>query len=83
MIHREPLLIESLRPLPESVAFCATVDDFGHEQVITDLMVRRACEQMDKEQLWPLANHSIESRLIAADKDLPAGGAVILPFSPL
>lgn len=44
------------RPLPESMTICATVDESGDEQVITEMMIRRACEQMDDCQVWPFDN---------------------------
>jgi|GEM_PF-3740924 len=49
------VVAESLQPLPESVTFCATVDEGGEEQVITDMMIRRACEQLEDSQMWPCA----------------------------
>lgn len=49
---------DELCMLPESVTVGATVDDTGDEHVITDMMMRRACEQMDGEQLWPFGSQS-------------------------
>ncbi|ASJ71275.1 hypothetical protein [Granulosicoccus antarcticus] len=72
------LKIETLKPLPESITVCATIDESGAEHEITDLMIRRACEKMDADQLWPYASHAFCSR----SKALPAGGAKIIPFKP-
>lgn len=49
----------ALAPLPESVTSCATIDESGREQIITELMIRRACEQMDKDQLWPISSRAV------------------------
>lgn len=65
----------SLTPLPEAMTACATIDEAGTEHEITELMIRRACEQMDADQLWPYASH-----LCAGMRSLPVGGADILPF---
>lgn len=46
--------IDTLSPLPESVTMCATIDESGNEHVITELMIRRAIEQTEAEQLWPV-----------------------------
>jgi hypothetical protein len=70
--------IETLKPLPDSITVCATIDDSGTEHEITELMIRRACEQMDADQLWPYASHAFCSRTRA----VPAGGAKIIPFKP-
>ena len=69
---------ELLKPLPDSMTVCATIDEFGAEHEITELMIRRACEQMDADQLWPYASHAFCSRT----RPVPAGGAKILPFKP-
>ena len=69
---------ETLTPLPDSLTVCATIDDNGAEHEITELMIRRACEQMDADQLWPYAS----STLCAGRRTLPAGGADIIPFKP-
>ena len=69
---------EILKPLPDSMTVCATIDESGAEHEITELMIRRACEQMDADQLWPYASHTFCSRT----RSVPAGGAKILPFKP-
>lgn len=70
--------IESLKPLPDSMTVCTTIDESGTEHEITELMIRRACEQMDADQLWPYASHALCSYTQA----VPEGGAKILPFKP-
>ena len=55
-----------LQALPESVTVCATVDESGHEHVITELMVRRACEQMDGDQIWPYTTNEAESQIVSS-----------------
>lgn len=67
---------DTLIPLPDSLTVCATIDESGAEQEITELMIRRACEQMDADQLWPYASDT----LCRVSTTLPAGGARILPF---
>jgi len=64
-----------LAPLPDVLTTCATVDETGTEHEITELMIRRACEQMDADQLWPYAG-----QLCTVARTVPAGGADILPF---
>ncbi|MEE9332859.1 MAG: hypothetical protein V3U65_02100 [Granulosicoccaceae bacterium] len=44
---------KGLAPLPSELCYGATVDIRDVEQEITDLMVRRACEQMDSVQQFP------------------------------
>ena len=67
---------DTLKPLPESLTVCATIDDAGHEQVITDFMIRRACEQLDGDQVWPFS----AGVLCGGYRQLPASGADIIPF---
>ena len=67
---------DTLTPLPESLTFCATIDDAGHEQVVTDFMIRRACEQLDSDQVWPFAGGA----LCGGYRQLPDAGADIIPF---
>lgn len=67
---------DSLTRLPESITVCATIDDNGKEQEITELMIRRACEEMDADQLWPYASRT----LIAGMRAVSPRGADILPF---
>lgn len=78
MKHCKSAVSDTLHPLPESVTVCATVDDSGTEQVITDMMIRRACEQMDASQIWPMASELFAGSL----KTLNAGTAQIIPFRP-
>jgi len=66
----------SLRPLPESLTVFATIDDAGREQVITEFMIRRACEQLDGEQLWPFAGGALRSGY----HQRSAAGADVIPF---
>lgn len=56
-INAQP--VETLVPLPDSLTVCATVDETGAETEITELMIRRACEQMDADQLWPFASAAL------------------------
>lgn len=70
------LEFDMLKPLPESLTVCATIDDFGREQVITDFMIRRACEQLDADQIWPFS----AGAMCGGYRQLPAGGADIIPF---
>ena len=44
---------KELAPLPSELCYGATVDIRNVEQEITELMVRRACEQMDSVQQFP------------------------------
>jgi hypothetical protein len=55
MKHCKFAIRDTLTPLPEAVTVCATVDEFGHEQVVTELMISQACEQIDDDQLWPVS----------------------------
>lgn len=66
----------ALTPLPESVTSCATIDEAGREQIITELMIRRACEQMDKDQLWPVSKRAV-CRTI---RPLSATESKVIPF---
>lgn len=67
---------DSLHMLPEPLTAFATVNEAGEEQVVTDLMIRRACEQMDYSQLWPLPEQ-VSTIAVSA---LPAVKAKILQF---
>lgn len=78
MKHCKSEVYDTLQPLPESVTVCATVDESGTEQVITDMMIRRACEQMDASQIWPTASDMWAGSL----KTLSTGTAQIIPFRP-
>ncbi len=66
---------ETLMPLPETMTLCSTVDDTGTEHEITELMIRRACENMDADQLWPFA-----SQTLCGMRVVPVGGAEIIAF---
>lgn len=78
MKYCNSVVTDTLQVLPESVTVCATVDESGDEHVITELMIRRACEQMDADQIWPYANETL-SRTV---KTLSTRSATILPFQP-
>ncbi len=53
-LKKEDLFTDkALAPLPSELCYGATVDIRNVEQEITDLMVRRACEQMDSVQQFP------------------------------
>ena len=67
---------ETLTLLPDGMTVCATVDESGTEQIVTELMIRRACERMDADQLWPYASET----LCSVVRPVPAGGARIIPF---
>jgi len=51
--------VDKLTPLPESVSVCTILDDDGDEKVITELMIHRACKQMDADQIWPFASQTL------------------------
>ena len=78
MKHCNTAVSGRLTPLPKTVTVCATVDDSGAEQVITDMMIRRACEQMDASQIWPMADRNFAGSL----RTLNASTAQIIPFRP-
>lgn len=67
---------DALWPLPESLTFCATVSETGDEQIVTDMMIRRACEQMEDSQMWPLG----PSGNYPAEQARGVKSAVILQF---
>jgi hypothetical protein len=46
---------KELAPLPSELCYAATVDIYNAEQEITELMIRRACEQMEAQQQFPFA----------------------------
>jgi hypothetical protein len=78
MNHCKYSVKDTLTPLPASVTACATIDESGREQIVTDVMIHRACEMMDADQLWPITGvkRSPHSALVA-----PVCGATILPFA--
>ena len=80
MKHCNLAVSDTLLPLPESVTVCAIVDDSGTEQVITDMMIRRACEEMDASQIWPMADGTPAG---GSSRTLSSGGtAQIISFRP-
>ncbi len=70
------VVTDTLIPLPDEVTVCATVDEYGDEHVITELMIRRACEQMDIEQCWPCGNGAVSGTL----RPISVKTATIIPF---
>ncbi|MBX2884441.1 MAG: hypothetical protein KTR32_31095 [Granulosicoccus sp.] len=44
-----------LEPLPKSLTYAAVVDVRNVEHEISEFMVRRACDEMDKMQQFPFA----------------------------
>jgi len=68
--------LENLAPLPESMTMCAMVDDSGEELEITEFMLRRACDEMDADQIWPFASQALFSTM----RPLPTGTAEIIQF---
>jgi len=76
MKYCNPAVDEVLLPLPDSVTVCATVNESGEEQVITDLMIRQACQQMDDHQIWPFAQQGFAGAL----RSLSPKSATIIPF---
>ncbi len=48
--------VDLLLPLPVELTYSATVDVRNIEHPITELMVRRACEEMDSEQQYPFCS---------------------------
>ena len=72
----ELVAANTLVPLPASVTLCATVDEGGNERVITDMMIRRACEMMDGTQIWPCGEKASITDSSSADQS-----AEIIPFA--
>lgn len=72
---------DNMSPLPESLTMCSMVSDSGEEFEITEFMLRRACDEMDAEQLWPMASQALFSGM----RSLPTVGATadILQFPRL
>lgn len=56
--------------LPKKMTYAATVDWRNQEHVITDSMIRRACEDMEEEQQYPFGG-GVEDRNLVA-KPAPA-----------
>jgi len=78
MKYCKSVAADFLQALPESVTVCATVDESGDEHEITELMIRRACEQMDGDQIWPYSGNGLPD----SSTILPIGSATVLPFRP-
>ena len=68
---------DSLAALPEATTGCAMVNDSGEELEITEFMLRRACEEMDADQIWPLASQALFSSMRSLP---PSGTAEIIQF---
>jgi len=79
MKHCKLSVSENWALLPEPVTRCATVDEAGDEHVVTEFMIRRACEQMDAAQIWPYVDKTVAATL----RSIPVGNtATIIPFTP-
>lgn len=52
----------SLRSLPTSLTYAATVDVRNVEHEITEFMIRRACEEMDSQQQYPFCGRKPKQR---------------------
>lgn len=76
MKHCNLVVLDALIPLPESVTLCASVDESGHEHVITDLMISQACDQIEHDQIWPM----VGSNMAIGVKLATTQSAKILPF---
>ncbi|MFK7853758.1 MAG: hypothetical protein AB8B79_06585 [Granulosicoccus sp.] len=68
---------DTLIPLSEALTVCATIDESGREQIVTDFMMRRACEQMEGDQIWPFSGGS----LCHGYTQRSTKGADIIPFN--
>ena len=68
--------LEKLTPLPEGLTVCSMVNDAGEEQEITEFMIRRACDEMDADQIWPFASQALFSGM----RSLPNRTAEIIQF---
>ena len=68
--------VDKLTLLPESATACAILDEAGDEKVITELMIHRACKQMDADQIWPFASKTLFSGM----RQVNRGSADILTF---
>ena len=55
MKKNEEFSRKELVPLPSELCYAATVDIRNVEHEISELMIRRACEQMDGQQQFPFA----------------------------
>lgn len=68
--------LDSLTPLPESLTTCSMVDDAGKELEITEFMLRRACDEMAADQIWPFASQTV----FAGMRSLSTRSAEIIQF---
>ena len=60
--------VTEIRPsflLPKKTTYSATIDWREQEHVITDSMIRRACENMDAEQQFPFGGDAVSKNLVA------------------
>ena len=78
MKHCKSVGSEALLALPESITFCATVNEAGDEQVITEMMIRRACEQAEDSQMWPYVG--MPCKALTPPAVMNQSSAVIIPF---
>ena len=78
MKYCESAATETFSLLPDSVTVCATIDESGEEQEITELMIRRACEQMDADQAWPFSG---PRKRVLQELTTRHGSAKIIPFA--
>ncbi|MGI9293732.1 MAG: hypothetical protein ACR2PS_07090 [Pseudomonadales bacterium] len=51
--------------LPKKTTYSATIDWREQEHVITDSMIRRACEDMDAAQQYPFGGDAPKRNLVA------------------
>ncbi|MBX2835381.1 MAG: hypothetical protein KTR35_00920 [Gammaproteobacteria bacterium] len=61
--------VTAIRPetmLPKRVTYAATLDWRDQEHVITDSMIRRACEAMEDEQQYPFGAANRPGKLVAS-----------------
>ncbi len=68
--------IDRLTLLPKSLTVCSMIDESGDEQEISELMIRRACDRMDADQIWPFASDTLLPQMRTITKT----SADILPF---
>ncbi len=54
-----------LAPLAEEITYGATLDIRNVEHEITELMVRRACDQMDEEQQFPFCSKDQDKAVVS------------------
>ena len=68
---------DHLTPLPESFTACAMITDSGDELEISELMMRRACDLIDADQVWPFAGQTVFGGMRTVSN---SASADILPF---